>query len=249
MAQALIKTGSIILFVIWLLCLPLNGNAQESTVEEFVTDTITVVVPDSLTQAVLSAADSNFVLIPEVPKAAFKPDPNKAVLLGLIPGMGQIYNRKYWKLPLVYGGFMAFMYAVTWNNKNYQDYWDAYKGIMRDAEAYKIVLEAANGGDVDFEFNNKWTEFFPGLDPKSTVFDTSRQSFLKSRKDYFRRYRDLSIILTVGFYALTLIDAYVDAQLFDFDISPDLSMRVEPVYSPQTRHSSRNIGLNCSITF
>lgn len=248
MRQVIIKTNSTILFAIWLLCLPLKGNAQEF-IEGFETDTVIVTAPDSLTQAVLAAADSSIVSIPEVPKAAFKPNPTKAVLFGLIPGMGQVYNRKYWKLPLVYGGFMGFMYAITWNNKNYQDYWGAYKGIMRDADAYKIALEAADGGEVDFEFNSDWTEFFPTIDPKSAVFDSGRQNQLKNKKDYFRRYRDLSIILAVGFYAITLIDAYVDAQMFDFDISPDLSMRVEPVFSPQTRYSSRNIGLNCSITF
>ncbi|MDR0750492.1 MAG: DUF5683 domain-containing protein [Tannerellaceae bacterium] len=244
----LIKTSSAILSVIWLLCFPQKGNAQ-AFIEGFDTDTAIITTPDSLTLTVLSVADSGVVLIPEATKVAFKPNPTKAILLGLIPGMGQIYNRKHWKLPLVYGGFMGFMYAITWNNKNYQDYWNGYKGIVHDAEAYRTALEAAEGGEVDFTFNKDWTEFYPGVDPKSIVFDAGRQNLLKSRKDYFRRYRDLSIILTVGFYAITLIDAYVDAQLFDFDISPDLSMRVEPVFSPQTRYSSRNIGLNCSITF
>ncbi|MDR1161341.1 MAG: DUF5683 domain-containing protein [Tannerellaceae bacterium] len=243
----LIKTSSVILFAIGL-CLPLKGNAQ-AFIEGFDTDTIIVATPDSLTLAVLSVADSGVVSVPEVPKAAFKPNPGKAVLLGLIPGMGQIYNRKYWKLPLVYGGFMGFMYAITWNNKNYQDYWNGYKGIMNDATAYRAALEAAEGGEVDFTFNKDWTEFYPGSDPKSIVFDAGRQNLLKSRKDYFRRYRDLSIILAIGFYGITLIDAYVDAQLFDFDISPDLSMRIEPVFLPQTHYSSRTIGLNCSITF
>jgi hypothetical protein len=244
----LIKTSSAILFVIWLLCFPQKGNAQ-AFIEGFDTDTTIVATPDSLTQAVLSVADSSVILVREVPKAAFKPNPSKAILLGLIPGMGQIYNRKYWKLPLVYGGFMGFMYAITWNNKNYQDYWNGYKGIVHDAEAYRIALDAAEGGEVDFTFNKDWTEFYPGTDPQSIVFDVGRQNLLKSRKDYFRRYRDLSIILAVGFYAITLIDAYVDAQLFDFDISPDLSMRIDPVFSPQTPYSSRSIGLNCSITF
>ncbi|MDR1402402.1 MAG: DUF5683 domain-containing protein [Tannerellaceae bacterium] len=249
MRRVIIKTNSIILFAIWLLCFPLKGNTQEFIDEGFDTDTGIVAAPDSLIQAALSTADSGVVFIPEAPKAAFKPNPAKAILLGLIPGMGQVYNRKYWKLPLVYGGFMAFMYAITWNNKNYQDYWNGYKSIMHDAAAYKTALDAAEGGEVDFAFNKDWTEFYPGTDPKSAVFDSGRQNQLKSRKDYFRRYRDLSIILAVGFYGITLIDAYVDAQLFDFDISPELSMRIEPVFSPQTRYSSRNIGLNCSITF
>jgi hypothetical protein len=127
----LIKTSSAILFI-WLLCLPLKGNAQ-AFVEGFNTGTTIVATLDSLTLMELSVADSSVTPIREAPKAAFKPNPGKAVLLGLIPGMGQIYNRKYWKLPLVYGGFMGFMYAITWNNRNYQDYWNGYKGIMHDA--------------------------------------------------------------------------------------------------------------------
>ncbi|MDR0431436.1 MAG: DUF5683 domain-containing protein [Tannerellaceae bacterium] len=248
MAQAITKINSIILFAVGLLCLPLTGNAQEF-IEGFDTDTIIVEVPDSLTQGVLSVANSSFAPVAAVQEKAFKPNPTKAVWLGLIPGMGQIYNRKYWKLPIVYGGLMACMYAVTWNNKNYQDFGGGYKAIIHDATAYKEALNAAEGGEIDFDFNPDWTEFLSGEDPKTEVFNTGRQNHFKSRKDYFRRYRDLSIIITVGVYAISLIDAYVDAQLFDFDISPDLSMRIEPVFSPQTRYSSRNIGLNCSITF
>lgn len=239
MLRARIKITTAILFVLWFLCLPSKGNAQE-------------IESDSLTRAVLAAADSSFVPVPvkEIPKEAFKPNPTKAILFGLIPGMGQVYNRKYWKLPLVYGGFMGFMYAITWNNKNYQDYWKGYKSMMTDAELYQQAINEA-GSDVDYDFSKDWTELFnsTGDSRKTDVFNTSWQNQLKSKKDYFRRYRDLSIILGIGFYALTLIDAYVDAQLFDFDISPDLSMRVEPVYSPQTRYSSRNVGLNCSFTF
>jgi len=72
---------------------------------------------------------------------------------------------------------------------------------------------------------------------------------VKRQKDYFRRYRDMSILIAIGVYALSVIDAYVDAQLFDFDISPDLSMRLEPAYTPRTSYSSHSIGLNCSIKF
>ena len=247
MVRAAIKIGSAILFALWFLSLPLKGNAQEF-IEGFGADTI-VIVPDSIPQIVLAAADSGFISIMEISEDVFKPNPTKAVLLGLVPGMGQIYNRQYWKLPLVYGGFMAFMYAITWNNKNYQDYWNGYKAIMYDAEAYQRALAASGGESIDFKFNPAWTELKYTPNPESDVLNTSLQNELKSKKDYFRRYRDLSIILAAGFYALTLIDAYVDAHLFDFDISPDLSMRVEPVFSPQTRYSSRNVGLNCSFTF
>mgnify|MGYP000261094522 FL=1 len=107
-----------------------------------------VVVPDSAVAAVLASADS--LPLPELP--AFKPDPTKAVLYSAIfPGLGQIYNRKYWKLPLVYGAFMGCAYAITWNNRNYQDYLEAYKGIMSEKP-----LE-----------NNSWIDFLPAnADPQ-----------------------------------------------------------------------------------
>jgi hypothetical protein len=81
------------------------------------------------------------------------------------------------------------------------------------------------------------------------VNNSSYQNLFKSRKDFFRRNRDLSLILTACFYLITVVDAYVDAELFDFDIAPDLSLRVTPAVSPQTQYSLRHIGVNCSIAF
>ncbi len=194
---------------------------------------------DSTVRSVMMAADS--LPKPAQIKMDFKPDPKKAVLMALVPGLGQIYNRKFWKLPIVYGGLMGCMYAVTWNNRNYQDYSTAYKDIMMDAEEPNRPVE---------EFHTSWQDLLGvGYDPKEWVTNTNFQTQLKNRKDYYRRYRDLSIIITVGVYALSIIDAYVDAQLFDFDISPDLSMHWEPTVTPQTAYSSRSYGLNCSIKF
>ena len=180
-----------------------------------------------------------------MPKAAgqreveiFKPDPTKAVLLSLVPGLGQIYNRKYWKLPIVYGGFMGCIYAITWNNRNYRDYSTAYNDIMNE-----------NVNDPS-SWHSSWQDLVPsGGDPADYINNENFKTLIKNRKDYYRRFRDLSIIITVGVYALCMIDAYVDAQLFDFDITQDLSMRVEPVVTPQTRFSSRTYGVNCSFTF
>lgn len=193
--------------------------------------------PDSTVQAVLAAGDSAGVPKVKLP-AAFKPDPTKAVLLALVPGMGQIYNRKYWKLPIVYGAFMGCLYAVTWNNKSYQDYSEAYKDFMYDT-ANKMPQE---------NWHQSWQDV-TNRDPETVFNDTNFADQLKRRKDYYRRYRDLSIIITVGVYALSIVDAYVDAQLFDFDITPDLSMRVEPVVTPKTSYSSSTYGLNCSLKF
>jgi hypothetical protein len=244
------KICKILLFLTWFLYFSLTGKAQEiNNGENMNTDTFTVAAPDSLIQAVLVTGDSIVLEAIQVPKETFSPNSTKAVLWALIPGMGQIYNRKYWKLPLVYGGFMAFMYAVTWNGKNYQDYWGAYRSIMHDSEVYGQLVKEANGVDVPYEFSREWTDFIPSTDYKSAVNNVGYQNTFKSRKDFFRRNRDLSIILTIGFYLISMVDAYVDAELFNFDISPDLSMRVAPVVSPQTHFSTQSIGVNCSFTF
>lgn len=234
------RNGIIIFLIVWM-CFPLAGIAQEEKVERFETvDTLFVEAPDSVTQAVLSAAEKN--IVPEEKlsqiRANFKPNPKTAVLLGLIPGAGQIYNRKYWKLPIVYGALMGCTYAITWNNRNYQDYWQAYKDIHSDNPMA----------------HQSWKDFVPGnvTDEKELESYVTNSGFvqqLKSGKDYYRRYRDLSIIITAGVYLISVIDAYVDAQLFDFDISPDLSMRVEPVVTPKTPVTSRTVGVNCSLTF
>lgn len=216
------------------------GFAQDAKSFEIKADSSRIeTAADSTVRSVMLAADS--LPKPAQIKMEFKPDPKKAVLMALVPGLGQIYNRKFWKLPIVYGGLMGCMYAVTWNNRNYQDYSTAYKDIMMDAEEPNRPVE---------EFHTSWQDFLGvGYDPKEWVTNTNFQTQLKNRKDYYRRYRDLSIIITVGVYALSIIDAYVDAQLFDFDISPDLSMHWEPSVTPQTAYSSRSYGLNCSIKF
>lgn len=216
------------------------GFAQDAKSFEIKADSSWIeAAADSTVRSVMLAADS--LPKPAQIKMEFKPDPKKAVLMALVPGLGQIYNRKFWKLPIVYGGLMGCMYAVTWNNRNYQDYSTAYKDIMMDAEEPNRPVE---------EFHTSWQDFLGvGYDPKEWVTNTNFQTQLKNRKDYYRRYRDLSIIITVGVYALSIIDAYVDAQLFDFDISPDLSMHWEPSVTPQTAYSSRSYGLNCSIKF
>ena len=169
----------------------------------------------------------------------FKPNPTRAVIYSAIfPGLGQIYNRKYWKLPIVYGGFMGFIYAITWNNKNYSDYSEAYLHVMTD--------------DVNTpsSWHQSWQNFVPrNRDPKDYITNSNFRSNLKSAKDYYRRYRDLSIILTVAWYFLCMADSYVDAQLFDFDISPDISLHLAPTLAPQTNRNPGLFGLTCSINF
>ena len=144
--------------------------------------------------------------------SAWEPEPRMAVWLSLlVPGGGQIYNRKYWKLPIVYGGYVGCIYALTWNQSTYTDYQNAYVDIM------------------DNDPNTKSYEDF--LPPHYEI-DTSMEDWLKDvfkqRKNKYRRYRDLSIFAFAGMYIFAAIDAYVDAELSHFDISSDLSLRLEP---------------------
>lgn len=171
-------------------------------------------------------------------KPKFKPDPMKAVLYSAIcPGLGQIYNRKYWKLPLVYGAYLGCAYAIAWNGNQYNGYSKAYKDFTDD------------NPNTDSWVNYLYYGWSRNPDNWTSSQKSQFTSALKGKKDYYRRYRDLSYIITVGVYALTMIDAYVDAQLFDFDISQDLSMRVEPVVFDKSAFNSRSVGLQCSIKF
>lgn len=161
------------------------------------------------------------------------PNPTKATWIALvIPGGGQIYNRKYWKLPIFYGGFAGCAYALTWNNKMYKDYSAAYKDAV----------------------NENWTSssITDLLPPNHNYTETQLTDILRRRKDTYRRYRDLSIFAFIGVYLLSVVDAYVDAELSNFDITPDLSMRVEPaVINNQTSggFSGKSVGVQCSFRF
>lgn len=200
--------------------------------------------PDSLLTAADSArlrriADSlTLIKMPALTKVKprFIPNPNKALWLSLVfPGAGQIYNRKYWKLPFIYGGFMGCTYALMWNQMMYRDYSQAYLDIMDDDPNTNSYLEM--------------------LPPRYDITGREEQfkNVFKRKKDFYRRYRDLSAFCFVGVYLLSVIDAYVDAQLSVFDISPDLSMKVEPavIGSPNMLGSNKRTayGVGCSLSF
>ena len=169
--------------------------------------------------------------------STWQPDPKRAMWLAIVlPGAGQIYNQKYWKLPIIYGGFLGCAYAMRWNNQMYHDYSQAYLDIMDDdpnTQSYNQFLHLGQR----IESNNE---------------ERFKQLF-KKRKDYYRRYRDMSFFIMVGVYALSVIDAYVDASLAQFDISDDLSFRVAPSVI-NTQYSNNplkwgGLGLQCSLTF
>ena len=163
----------------------------------------------------------------------FNPDPTRAVWLSaLFPGLGQIYNRRYWKLPVVVGAFMGLGYGTSWNNSMLRDYTQAYNDLLDNDPTTRSYMD-----------------FFPSTTREEDLDRTWLTSTLKRRKDYFRRNRDLCIICMIGVYLVAMVDAYVDASLAHFDISPQLSMDMAPALIADRRSPLPGIGLQCALTF
>ena len=225
---------------------------QADTLELAKTDTVAQIQADSIAaenkRKMLELTSAPRVDEPKAPtdslsremkRKLWVPNPVRATWMALIfPGGGQIYNRKYWKLPIFYGGFAGCAYALTWNGKMYRDYFNAYRDVANGN------LTSSNVTDLlPPNYLNQVTE--------SQLLET-----LRRRKDTYRRYRDLSIFAFVAVYLLSVVDAYVDAELSNFDITPDLSMRVEPAIidaqtttSGNSYTSGKSVGLQCSFRF
>jgi len=196
-------------------------------------------VSDSLSRSVMADSLSRVVVDERElydKKAFWKPDPIRAMWLGLVvPGLGQIYNRKYWKLPIIYGGFLGCIYALTWNAQMLADYNQAYLDIMDsnpNTKSYEKMLP------IGYDITGKEDRF---------------KEIFKNRKNTYRRYRDLSIFVMLAIYALSVVDAYIDAELSTFDISRDLTLRVVPATINSrllegNRWSSSH-GIGCQLEF
>ena len=159
---------------------------------------------------------------------------NKATTLAMIcPGAGQIYNKSYWRVPIVVGGFATTIYCIDWNNRGYQRFKKAYR-LKAD---YDANPELYPNGSQD-EFGGRYNT-----------------SFLKNLRNSYRRNRDLCIILTAGLYILQIVDAHVDAHLRTYDISKDLSVSLTPVigysYNRMSPYSGggTTLGMNLGFTF
>lgn len=221
--------------MLWLSSTPML--AQKDSLSWDAPESISLEDSITLDSAKLSKALAPKALRKKRDWATWRPNTKRALWLALVlPGAGQIYNRKYWKLPIIYGGFVGCAYAMRWNNMMYRDYSQAYLDIMDDdptTESYNQFLHLGN--KITPENMERW----------KTIF--------KKRKDRYRRWRDMSFFCMLGVYAFSVIDAYVDASLSEFDISHDLSMRVSPaVISSKadftgSRHTS--LGVSCSLNF
>ena len=152
----------------------------------------------------------------------------KATTLSAIcPGAGQIYNKSYWRVPIVIGGMASTIYTIDWNNRGYQRFKTAY-ALRVDYE--KDPLRYPQGSPDEFR-------------------GAYSSTFLKNLKDSYRRNRDLCILLTAGVYMLQIIDAHVDAHLQDYDISDDLTMNLEPYFDYSPIGSTPLMGVNMSLKF
>jgi hypothetical protein len=170
----------------------------------------TTVLAQEKTDAVLVAKDSitSNNIDPLTPaKAAF--------YSAILPGLGQAYNKKYWKIPLVYGAMGTSLYFYLDNNKKYNQYRDAYKRR----------LEGYNDDDYSYLDNNR----------------------LIAGQKFYQRNRDLSLLVTVGFYVLNIIDANVDAALIQFNVDENLSIR--PTIYPDNVTLKTNVGLTFNYNF
>ncbi|MFN8333791.1 MAG: DUF5683 domain-containing protein [Cyclobacteriaceae bacterium] len=147
-------------------------------------------------------------------------DPRKAILFAaILPGLGQIYNKKYWKLPLVYGGFVGFGYGVNFYQSGYKE----FKGALFD------LLES---GESTIQVRNI----------------TFNEQSLRTVVDRYRRQRDFFIILSAGMYLLQMIDAHVDAHLKEFDLNPNLHVKIQPTMNSDML-TGRTTGISLIVKF
>ena len=201
-------------------------------------DTITFASIDSIRgiDGVEILMDSTTTASPTLGKVrAFNPDPQRALWLSaLCPGLGQIYNRRYWKLPIVVGAFVGLTYGASWNNRMYKDYSKGYRDVLDDDPETRSYMD-----------------FFPPTVQESDLDMAWLQKTMKSKRDYYRRYREICVIAMVGVYLINIVDAYVDASLAHFDISPDLSLDVSPtaIDSGVTGGRLPSLGLQCAFSF
>jgi len=170
-----------------------------------------------------ASAQQDSIRVEERKSKKEKPDysslpknPRKATMLSaILPGAGQVYNGKAWKVPILYAGFMADIYFIGYNNQRYQ--------VFREAL---------------FAFDEGEDNLFPSLNRDALVRNV----------DYWRRNRDLTILLLGVIYALNIIDANVDAHLSGFDISDELSLAIEPSMQ-QFAAQNQSLGLSVKLKF
>lgn len=174
--------------------------------------------------------------------------PHKATIMAMVlPGSGQIYNGQWWKVPILYGGIAADIYGITWNQKRFREYRDAY------VEWVQYLDALAKNPDTPYPENPAWDKIPKAFDVQTQILPSSGQrewfkNTLNNRKTGFKRNRDLCYIVMAAIYAINIIDATVYAHFYDFEIDDDLSFHIQPTssYSPI---SGGMIGLTLTLNF
>ncbi len=162
--------------------------------------------------------------------------PHKATFYSaILPGLGQAYNKKYWKIPLLYAGIGGMAYGLHFNSTNYIKYKNAYRDfLIRDPgnKSYEHVIPPTLT-----------------LEEVETTYADWFEQALENKREYYKRYRDLSYIGMVAIYVLNMMDASVDAHFYNFDVSDDLSMDVRPVMLDPDPISGNPMGIRLSFKF
>jgi hypothetical protein len=178
----------------------------------------------------MSEPTDSIITVPEI--ATKKHNPSKATIFtAVLPGLGQAYNKKYWKVPIVWGGFAALGYFVNQYNRRYVNAKFAYYDLNDKSP-----------------FTKSYETTFPTFDYTDPAYYSDyNQSFIKYI-DHYRSQRDKYIIFTAGFYLLSILDANVDAHFIDFDISEDLTVNFEPIFF-ESMSNSPILGGHITFTF
>jgi len=190
----------------------------------------------------LSAQDT--LAVAPAAKKNLRITPMKATMLSAVfPGFGQIYNRKYWKIPLVYAGFGGLGYAVIFNTRNYNKFTKAYQDftdLVPETASYIALIKGISPENYD-----------PVLYPKT--YNPSEAQWIRDqlllKVDYFKRYRDLSYIGIAAWYIISILDANVDASLFNYDIGENLNITLAPVQIPVYNFTGVGVNLCMRINF
>jgi hypothetical protein len=162
--------------------------------------------------------------------------PHKATFYSAIfPGLGQIYNKKYWKLPIIYGAIGGLGYAIHFNSTNYVKYKNAYRDFLIQDPGNKSYIKVIPINLTVEDVEGQYATWF--------------EQALENKREYYRRYRDLSYIGMAAIYVLNMIDATVDAHFYNFDVSDDLSMKLQPVIMEHDPVTGNTLGFQLALKF